>query len=165
MQINNHVKRGHPITFGLLIFFSIIELAISAWLVSMFNKHHNELSGGVSDRTRYLLFTSIWTVCGSFVLMLLFLVFANAGIFTSVVVHLVYLALTWIFWTAGAAAITAALGGGLDCNLGYIYCAQLNALEGFAWICWILTTFAIVVVMFRSVSSHKRGDGWTGQLV
>lgn len=26
------------------------------------------------------------------------------------------LTLTWIFWTAGAAAITAALGGGLDCK-------------------------------------------------
>lgn len=29
----------------------------------------------------------------------------------------------------------------------------------------ILTTFAVVVVVFRSVSSHKRGDGWRGQLV
>lgn len=96
------------VTFGLLIFFSIIEasnmhrfwaagtltngfpqLAISAWLVSMFNKHHNELSGAVRDRTRYLLFTSIWTVSGSFILMLLFLLFADAGVFTSVLVHLV----------------------------------------------------------------------------
>ena len=29
----------------------------------------------------------------------------------------------------------------------------------------ILTTFALVVVIFRSISSHKRGDGWKGQLV
>lgn len=55
----------------------------------MFNKHHNELSGAVRDRTRYLLFTSIWTVSGSFILMLLFLLFADAGVFTSVLVHLV----------------------------------------------------------------------------
>lgn len=26
------------------------------------------------------------------------------------------LVLTWLFWTAGAAAITAALGGGLNCR-------------------------------------------------
>ncbi|KAF9650317.1 hypothetical protein BDM02DRAFT_3112290 [Thelephora ganbajun] len=165
MGIEDHVKRGHPITFGLLIIFGIIELAISAWLVSMFNEHHSQLFDAVNDKTRYLLFTSIWTVTGSFILMLLFLLFSDAGIFTSVVVHLVYLTLTWIFWTAGAAAITAALGGGLDCNLDYTYCGQLNALEGFAWISWILTTFAVVVVILRSISSHKRGDGWQGQLV
>lgn len=29
----------------------------------------------------------------------------------------------------------------------------------------ILTTFAVVVVIIRSISSHKRGDGWQGQLV
>ena len=28
------------------------------------------------------------------------------------------LGLTWIFWTAGAASITAALGGGYNCRYG-----------------------------------------------
>lgn len=54
----------------------------------MFNKHHDQLSGTVNNGTRYLLFTSIWTVAGSFLLMLLFLHSADAGILTSVVVHL-----------------------------------------------------------------------------
>lgn len=55
----------------------------------MFNKHHNQLSGAVNNGARYLLFTSVWTVTGSFFLMLLFSLFSNAGIFTSVAVHLV----------------------------------------------------------------------------
>ena len=70
------------------------------------------------------------------------------------------LLLTWIFWTAGAIAITVELGGGLNCSYVFhsmssplsqtnpypllpsrtqsvfIYCGQLNALEGFAWIIW-----------------------------
>lgn len=49
------------------------------------------------------------------------------------------LSLTWIFWTAGAASITAALGGGLNCSKikeDIVYCNQLNALEGFAWLSW-----------------------------
>lgn len=29
----------------------------------------------------------------------------------------------------------------------------------------ILTTFAIAVVISSSIRSHKRGDGWKGQLV
>lgn len=62
---------------------------------------------------------------------------------------------TWIFWIAGAAAITDTLGGGLNCSFvftvilcgdsspdvptlihrtGITYCEQLNALEAFAWI-------------------------------
>lgn len=55
----------------------------------MFNKHHSQLSGAVNDRTRYLLFTSIWTVAGSLALMLLFLLSGDGGFLTSVVVHLV----------------------------------------------------------------------------
>ena len=29
----------------------------------------------------------------------------------------------------------------------------------------VLTTFAIVVVIFSTIRSHKQGDGWKGQLV
>ena len=55
----------------------------------MFNRHHNQLSSAVNDRARYLLFTSIWTVTGSFILVLLFLYPAETGVLTSVAVHLV----------------------------------------------------------------------------
>lgn len=55
----------------------------------MFNKHHNQLSSSVNDRTRYLLFTSIWTVAGSSILAFLFSFYLDVGIFTSVLVHLV----------------------------------------------------------------------------
>jgi len=54
----------------------------------MFDRHHNQISGAVNDRTRYLLFTSIWTVAGSSVLILLFSLLSNGGIFTNVAVHL-----------------------------------------------------------------------------
>ncbi|EEB92011.1 hypothetical protein MPER_09539 [Moniliophthora perniciosa FA553] len=59
MAMDKHVKRGHPIVFGLMILFGIIELAISAWLVSRFNKRHDNFSGTESDRVRYILFASI----------------------------------------------------------------------------------------------------------
>ena len=48
------------------------------------------------------------------------------------------LAITWIIWLAAAAAITQTLGGSLNCatNTVFVYCGQLNALEGFAWLIW-----------------------------
>ncbi|KAK7695203.1 hypothetical protein QCA50_002393 [Cerrena zonata] len=72
MTFENHLRRGHPITFGLIILFGIIEIAISAWLTSRFNAHHNYISTGVRDRTRFLLFTSLWTVVFSVLYTLLF---------------------------------------------------------------------------------------------
>lgn len=41
---------------------------------------------------------------------------ADGSVMTSVGSHLGFLVLTWIFWTAGAAAITASLGGGHNCR-------------------------------------------------
>ena len=55
---------------------------------------------------------------------------------------MVFLALSWVIWTAAAAAVTEMLGGGLNCGAQdiYAYCGQLNALEAFAWIIWYVPT-------------------------
>jgi uncharacterized membrane protein len=70
-------------------------------------------------------------------------------------------------WTASAAAVTEMLGGGLNCKTqdAYIYCNQLNALEGFAWVEWLLVTFAIIIVLWRGIKAARRGDGYMGSLV
>lgn len=77
------------------------------------------------------------------------------------------LGFSWIMWTAAAASITEMLGGGLNCKAqdAYVYCNQLNALEGFAWLEWLLVTFAIVVVLIRGIVAARRGDGYRGGLV
>ncbi|KAH7920942.1 hypothetical protein BV22DRAFT_1132678 [Leucogyrophana mollusca] len=166
MAFDTHMRRGHPIVFSLIIFFSIIELAISAWLTSRFNAHNNYFNLAERDRTRFLLFTSIWTVFFSGLYMFFFF-FSPSGVMSSVASHIFFLLLTWIFWTAGAASITSALGGGLNCSTQaiFVYCGQLNALEGFAWVIWILVTFAILVVTIRGIQAARRGDGMRGPLI
>jgi hypothetical protein len=64
----------------------------------------------------------------------------------------------------------------------FVYCGQLNALEGFAWVIWyvssihlhyflvyilarILVTFAILVVLIRGIFAARRGDGMRGPLI
>ncbi|KAJ6457057.1 hypothetical protein C8R47DRAFT_174573 [Mycena vitilis] len=167
MGMDAHVRRGHPITFGLIILFGLIELALSAWLTSRFNMLHNERSLSERDRVRFALFTSIWTVVFSGLMLVLFWHSSDGSILTSVVAHFVFLGFTWIMWTAAAAAVTEMLGGGLNCKLqdSYVYCNQLNALEGFAWLEWLLVTFAIIVVLIRGISAARRGDGYRGSLV
>ncbi|KAG1774358.1 hypothetical protein EV702DRAFT_1124946 [Suillus placidus] len=39
-----------------------MEFAISAWLTSQFNAYHNYFSLAGRDCTRFLLFTSTWTI-------------------------------------------------------------------------------------------------------
>jgi hypothetical protein len=70
-------------------------------------------------------------------------------------------------WTATAAAVTQMLAGGLNCTAqdAYVYCNQLNALEAFAWLEWLLATFAVIVVLLRGIAAARRGDGYRGALV
>ncbi|KIY65939.1 hypothetical protein CYLTODRAFT_423879 [Cylindrobasidium torrendii FP15055 ss-10] len=165
--IDGHIRRGHPIIFGLLILFGIVELAISAWLTSRFSKYHNESSGSEESRVNYTLFCSIWTVVLGAVYLVLFFYAATGSALTSILSHIVFFSLTWIFWTAAAAAITEMLGGGLNCGTQkeFVYCGQLNALEAFAWMEWIFTTFALIFVIVRGIKAARRGDGYGGSLV
>ncbi|KAJ7740076.1 hypothetical protein B0H16DRAFT_1324539 [Mycena metata] len=166
-DVNTHVRRGHPITLGLMILFAIIELSLSAWLTSKFNHFHNYRTLSERDRVRFTLFTSTWTVVWAALLLILFAHSATGSMLTSVLAHLVVLGFTWLLWTAAAAAVTDMLGGGLNCKLedAFAYCNQLNALEAFAWIEWLLCTFAIIVVLWRGISSARSGNGYRGSLV
>ncbi|KAH8120033.1 hypothetical protein DFH11DRAFT_1557913 [Phellopilus nigrolimitatus] len=169
IDYDRHVRRGHPVVFGLIVFFAIIEGAIASWLAARYSSHHNFPSTAVRDRNGFLAFTSWWTVLFGICYIGLFLHSASTGsVLTSVGSHGLFLFVTWVFWTAGAASITAALGGGNNCSkIGFTlaYCNQLNALEGFAWVVWIFVTIALLVVLLRGCASTRRGDGLRGQLV
>ncbi|KAF8221795.1 hypothetical protein L208DRAFT_1462280 [Tricholoma matsutake] len=167
MGMDTVVRRGHPIAFSILLLFSIIEIAISSWLVSRYNSHHNYRNFTNRDRVRYTLFASTWTVVGSIFYLILFLHSPDGSILTSVASHLVFLSLTWIIWTAAAISITTMLSGGLNCSTQktFVYCGQLNALEGFAWMIWIIVTVVLIIVLIRGISAARRGDGYRGQLV
>ncbi|KAL8290302.1 hypothetical protein RQP46_003241 [Phenoliferia psychrophenolica] len=166
MPFDDHVRRGHPIVFGLLAFFSFVELIQSAVLVGSYNRHDDYPSTAIEQRTRFLVFVSLWTLFFSLAYIYGFLRATSSFLF-SIASHGVWLFITWIFWLAGAAAITNALGGGLDCGSmkGFAHCNQLNAAEAFAWINWILATFAFSVVIVVGARSARRGDGFGGAVV
>lgn len=118
VDLNTHIRRGHRIVFSLIIFFGIIEFAISAWLTSQFNTHHNYFSLAGRDCTRFLLFTSIWTI--TFSSHRMFFDFPPPDSVLGSMASHISLCLTWVFWTAGAASITAALSVQLNRKLVHL---------------------------------------------
>lgn len=152
--------------FGAIVVFSIIEMCISAWITAKYNANHNFPNSGVRARVRYILFVSIWTILFGSGFLVVFLV-ATTSALASVASHFFFLTVTWILWLAAAAAITQTLGGALNCHTQsfFVYCGQLSALEGFAWLIWVLLTFMLLFVLIRGITSAKRGDGYAGALV
>ncbi|KAG1816394.1 uncharacterized protein BJ212DRAFT_1446934 [Suillus subaureus] len=165
MDFGTHMRMGHPLVFSLIIFCSIIELSISAWLTSRFTARHNYFSLAERDRTCFLLFTSAWTIVFSSLYMCFF--YLPGTVLGSVISHIFSLFLTWIFWTAGATSITTALSGELNRNTPsvFAYPVQLNALQGFAWVTEALVTFALLAVLIRGIIAARRGDGIRGSLI
>lgn len=150
--------------FGLLIFFGIIEGAITSWLVSQYNRQNNYPNNSFRDRLKFGVFTSWWTVALGAVYLGLFLS-GVGGVVSSVASHGAWLFLTWLFWLATAASITAMLGGGRRCGVdGFTYCNQVVAAEAFAWIEWILISVMLIFVILLGFRSIRRGDRMSGPI-
>ncbi|RXW17497.1 hypothetical protein EST38_g8357 [Candolleomyces aberdarensis] len=133
-------------------------MCIAAWLTAKYNSNSDAPFGSVRVRVRYILFCSIWTI----VMGTAFLVFLVLGsVMSSVAAHFIFLIITFILWVAAAAAITESLGGGLSCSHQnyFTYCGQLNAVEGFAWLIWILVTITLIMVIIRGISVARSGGG------
>jgi len=159
MNVNAATRKGHPIVFGALVVIAIIETCIAAWITAKYNANHNSPNSGLQARVRYILFASIWTVLLGSVYLALFIFMAGNKI-TSIGSHFVFLFLTWIFWLAAAAALTQSLGGALNCDIQdeFVYCGHLNALEGFAWLIWVVLTFMLFFVLIRGIMGARRGE-------
>ncbi|KIM47224.1 hypothetical protein M413DRAFT_23459 [Hebeloma cylindrosporum] len=166
-SMNSVVRKGHPVAFGALALFALIELSIAAWITAKYNSKHNSPGSSVTVRVRYILFMSVWTIVFGGLYLVGFIVAGAGSMFTSVASHFFFLFLTWILWLAAAAAITQTLGGALNCHTQtyFVYCGQLNALEGFAWLIVVMVTLMLLFVLIRGIQSARRGDGFAGGLV
>ncbi|KAG2065517.1 hypothetical protein BDR04DRAFT_1161307 [Suillus decipiens] len=166
IDFNTHMRMGYPIICSLIIFCSIIELSISAWLTSRFAASHNYFSLAERDRTHFLLFTSAWTIVLS-CLYVFFFFYLPSSFLASVASHIFFLFPTWAFWTASATSITTTLSRELnrDTQSVFAYPVQLNALQGFAWVTEALVTFALLAVLIRGILVTHRVYGMSRPLV
>ncbi|KAH6910983.1 hypothetical protein BKA70DRAFT_1269088 [Coprinopsis sp. MPI-PUGE-AT-0042] len=162
------VRKGHPILFGSIVLFSIIQLCLTAWLTARYNDRHDYPFPAVQTRIRYILFCSVWTAIAGTGFLVMFWVMAGSSIMTSVAAHFILCPICHLdFLGRRSASITQTLGGGLSCSQQDIwpYCGQLNAVEGFSWLIWILVTFTLVMVIIRGIAASRAGSGYGSSLV
>ncbi|KAJ7579477.1 hypothetical protein C8J56DRAFT_964299 [Mycena floridula] len=155
-----YIRQDHTVTFGLLIL--LFQLALTSWLMALFATHLDAIPSTETNRVRFVLCFSVSTLLHSLIHGLLF--WYNKGAPVGIAGQFAFIAQTWILWTGAAATITKMLIGGLNCKTQkqFTYCTQMNAVVAFAWIEWLLITFALIVVLFRGFAIPRRGDGWDG---
>ena len=164
---STHIRRGHPITFGVLLVISFIVAVIASALTHDYRQNDepaNLTSQAVKDKGHFSLFTGWFTFLLSAVYNGTF-VAGVGGIFTSIASHLAFLFIDWIFWVAAAGSLTAELKGGQNCSTSSLfYCNSLQALMAFDWIAFILVTIMLAVVGFLGFTSFRRGRSFKDEI-
>ncbi|KPI43175.1 uncharacterized protein AB675_6857 [Cyphellophora attinorum] len=126
--------------YGLALLFSIIELGISAYAVSLWDDNRFTRNHTPSEYS-FLLFASIWTILALVVVGLLdFLRHGRYSWLGWAVLGLNFV--TWIFWLSGFAALAAFFGGTATGTAG--------ALLAFAVMLWY-------VIIWRSAHRARPG--------
>jgi hypothetical protein len=118
-----------PIVHIVAVVFIIIELGLSAYIVSLY--HLNYYYGSPSQ-VNFILFDTIWS------LLVLFYVGLAPLYFTSIFHRLASLALealTMLFWFAGAIALAVWVGGPWTCGGDHL-CGAAEAAVAFAFFIW-----------------------------
>jgi len=138
----------------------MIQVAV---LVASGNRHGYD-SGSLRDRLRFLLFVSLWTMFLGAAYLAGFLVAAGSFLF-SIASHTVFIAITWIFWLVGTAALTGTLGGHVSGSDKLSHHNQLNSAEAFGWINFVLTTILLVGIVSAAVRSARTGNGFGGAII
>ncbi|SAM82057.1 uncharacterized protein UBRO_04325 [Ustilago bromivora] len=153
------IRRGHPISFIIFTFVAFIVAVIASTLVADYNQNNNAPTKGIENATRFLLFAGWWGFIVGAAYTGLFLA-SVGGVITSIAGHAISLGLTWIFWLAGAAALTDRTGGVTNCaakGYPFPYCNSTKALTAFAWIGWIILTFMFAMVIFVGAGAFRGG--------
>jgi len=161
-----HIRRGHPIAFGILIVTSLISAIIASALTHDYRQNDaaaNLTSQGLKDKVHFSVFTGWWSFLFSAIYLGTFIA-GVGGIFTSIASHLVFLFLTWIFWVAAAGSLSAEIGGGNCSGSDIFYCNSVRALMAFDWINFIITTLLLAVVLAIAFTSYRGGRGLKGEM-
>ncbi|WFD32960.1 ribonucleoside-diphosphate reductase [Malassezia sp. CBS 17886] len=157
MDLSTIVRRGHPIAFGLFAVFSFIVAIIASVLVANFNSNGQPL-GEVRDSTRFMVFTGWWSVLFSIVYLVLFIT-GIGGPFSSIASHAVFIFVTWVFWLAGSAALSAKVTDSSKYSEYHIRNGDaLQALVAFGWIGWYVLVVAYRVLTETGLNSHGRKE-------
>jgi len=143
---------------GVALLFSIIELGLTAYGVSIFDGTVNDDGIIITynfGSLNFLLFCSLWSI-----LLLIYLIIAlRMPHITHLFVTVALLAITMIFWFAGFVALAVFLGSTINgaCSNGVGSCGVLDAATAFAAFLWVI--FLIDTIFAAAAAFGGRGGG------
>ncbi|KAF9785556.1 hypothetical protein BJ322DRAFT_839367 [Thelephora terrestris] len=145
----------------LTIIFAIVELALASDLVRDINRSFFGFSSFIRPRTRYLVFCSSWTLLSGIFLVMIMALAESA---MAIIVQLIVLFMSMVFWLIGAALFTSAIGGkGINCGPGLSNCHFVNIVNStmaFAWINWAFVFIAFCMALWLAIfgRDHERKE-------
>ncbi|WFD00974.1 hypothetical protein MYAM1_003733 [Malassezia yamatoensis] len=160
VDLSSAVRRGHPIAFGVFAFLALIVAIIASAVVADFNSNGQPARKLARDSTRFLVFAGWWGFLFSLVYIGLFLS-GIGGFLSSIASHAVFIFITWVFWLAGAAALSSAVSNA-DCSTstsGLRDCSALRAICAFSWIGWLELTCMLGVICYLAYKAFSGGRG------
>ncbi|KAJ4291469.1 hypothetical protein N0V88_006065 [Collariella sp. IMI 366227] len=140
------MQRFVPIVQAVAAVFAIIELGLTAYLVSPWWDTPSTMS--------FMLFNSIWSLL---VLAYLFLTPLYFARFFHAMAALVVEWVTMIFWFAGSIAL-AVHWGSPHCG-GNTYCGSTEAAIAFGFFLWALFAFMVVVDTMATLRARGHSTG------
>ncbi|KAI0599112.1 membrane-associating domain-containing protein [Biscogniauxia sp. FL1348] len=135
--------------------FSIIELGLTAYIVSWYTGSYWWGSGWSPSRVNFMLFNSIWSLL---VLAYVGLVPLYAASLFRKLAALVLNVVTTIFWFAGAIALAVYVGGPWDCGANTA-CGSLEAAVAFGFFLWAIFTFLTVLDALEALRNRGHNVG------
>jgi hypothetical protein len=136
-----------PVVHIVAMGFSLVELGLTAYLVSAYDHPWAE----TPSQESFMLFNSIWSL----------LILAYVGLaplyYTRVFHRLASLALetiTMLFWFAGSIALAVYVGGPYYCGSSH-YCGALEAAVAFGFFLWALFSFLVALDAIEAMRSRN----------
>ncbi|BEI82955.1 hypothetical protein CcaverHIS002_0308230 [Cutaneotrichosporon cavernicola] len=154
----DRLRRLQPLFLIVTLLLAVIEGCITAFLVSRNNSDDWWVGSSLHGRTRFLLFTSWWTVVLNSIYLAFF--FVSGPWFSSVLSHIIYVGFTWLLWLSGAASFTRSIGGGRHCAgaSSMPHCSLNIAAEALAWVEFIIFSIFLTMMGFVAGTMARRGD-------
>ncbi|KAI0881382.1 membrane-associating domain-containing protein [Annulohypoxylon maeteangense] len=144
-----------PIAHIVAAVFAIIELGLTAYLVSVYDGWYNYYYDYSPPRINFMVFNSVWS------LLVLIYVGVVPLYLTSFFHRLAALALnaiTTIFWFAGSIALAVFVSRFHDCR-SESWCGSAEAAVAFGFFLWALFSFLTVIDALDSLRSRGHNVG------
>lgn len=156
------LQKYAPMVWIFLIFTSIIEVAISAWILGVYRATGAYPSVEAWNGMILSLFSACWTLVFATIYLGLFMhptLWQHPAV--SVGSQAVWALITWCFWVACTAILNGALPlATTGICLGIVHCSQIQALFAFAvieMVTFTLAMFVLAYVMWRVVHEPRNG--------